>query len=132
MKETSFLSYDLLRECKYDSSADKEEHIATLCLIVSDTMTVLIVLCAHHWENRIYGFEENIKAYTGWLWSLSLFMKSQAQKLKDGNCSVALKGHEMKTWHESSLVLLQCRMTLFYVQLIVQFKKIHLIIVEIK
>lgn len=34
MKESSFPSCDLLRECKHGSLADKEEH--TVCLIVSD------------------------------------------------------------------------------------------------
>ncbi len=46
MKESSFASYDLLRECKHDSLADKGEHIATACLIAYDKVTVLIVLCA--------------------------------------------------------------------------------------
>ena len=32
MKECSFPSYDLLRECKPDGWADKEEHIAKMCL----------------------------------------------------------------------------------------------------
>lgn len=40
MKESSFASYDLLRERKHDSLADKEEHIATVCLIVSDKGTL--------------------------------------------------------------------------------------------
>lgn len=44
MKESSFASYDPLRECKHDSLVDKEEHIATVCLIASDKVTVSIVL----------------------------------------------------------------------------------------
>lgn len=46
MKESS-LAYDLLRECKQDSYADKVEHIATVCLIVSDKV-IVIVLCAQY------------------------------------------------------------------------------------
>lgn len=42
MKESSFASYDLLRERKHDSLADKRD-IATDCLIVSGRVTVVIV-----------------------------------------------------------------------------------------
>lgn len=42
-KESSFASYDLLRECKHDGLSDKGEHIATVCGILSDNATVVIV-----------------------------------------------------------------------------------------
>lgn len=38
-------SYDALRESKHDSLADKDEHIATDSLILSDKVTVVSAKC---------------------------------------------------------------------------------------
>lgn len=44
-EESSLASYDALRESKHDSLADKDEHIATDSLILSDKVTVVSAKC---------------------------------------------------------------------------------------
>lgn len=121
MKESSFASYDLRRECKHDSWADKEVHIAAVCMIVSDKLThsIVSVMCtaAPHWQKgdcfkELSSKYKKVSITLGLSYTEGDNVRIDFWKAKPEN-SRMLTALWPWDWNESSLTVQHDWMTLF-------------------